>query len=82
MPVKLGAYVKAIAVSHVPFAEAEVDMERQGLVVEFRDGGSQLVLETWQGTEFVCYAEGATVVTAVDPVIQEFIRQRRATLPQ
>jgi len=81
MAVKVGDYVKAIAVSHVPFAESEVDMERQGLVVELRDGGTQLVLETWQGSEFVCYSEGAVPVPAADSAIVEFIRQRRATLP-
>lgn len=83
MPVKVGDYVKAVAVSHVPFAETEVDMDRQGLVVEFRDDGAQLVLETWQGTEFVCYTEGAVAldVKTLDPAIREFIIERKRTLP-
>ncbi len=72
---KVGDYVRAILVTHVPLFECDADLTREGLVIEIRDGGAELVLETWQGNEFACFAEGAVVVddATLDEAITDFL---------
>ena len=75
MAIKVGDYVRALLVTSVPLFECDADLNREGLVVEIRDGGFELVLQTWQGNEFRCFAEGAVVVdqSTLDEAIITFI---------
>lgn len=79
---KVGDYVRALWVTSVPLAEVDVDMTREGIVIEIRDRGTHLLLQSWQDIEFTVYAAGAVVVdeTTLDEFIRDFIFMARFRL--
>ena len=82
MQIKVGDYARAALVAHVPASELDVDLIREGLVIELRNGNSECVLLAWNETEFTCTTEGAVLVPdeSLDPAILSSIQEMREAL--